>query len=148
MGLFRRFRGDLGRGHTPGLAPSPSRSWLRPGLLVPFDTLLNTSEDTVYPVSGHDSLRFGIRVRPGASRVGVGGRYGEPGDLVVAVGARAVDGAANAAVIKALADSFEVPRSAVAVVSGTTGRTKVIEVRGDPIRLAGILADLLDGAPR
>jgi len=46
--------------------------------------------------------------------------------LVVAVRARAVDGAANAAVVAALADAFGVRRSAVAIVRGQMERATVV----------------------
>ena len=44
-----------------------------------------------------------VRVRPGASRTRVGGRWGDQEVLGVSVGARAVDGAATAAVRAAAA---------------------------------------------
>lgn len=91
------------------------------------------------------SLRFAVRVRPGASRTRVGGRYGPDDLLVVAVTARAVDGAATEAVLAALAGAFEVPRRAVRLVSGATARTKVVEVAGEPEALGGTLARLRDG---
>ena len=75
-------------------------------------------------------MRLTVRVRPGAARTRVGGRYGE-GDgaaLVVAVSARAVDGAATAAVLAAVAQAFEVRTRAVTLVTGATSRTKVLDV--------------------
>jgi hypothetical protein len=41
-----------------------------------------------------------------------------------------VDGAANEALIRFLAASLNVPRSAVELVSGRTGRTKLVAVAG------------------
>lgn len=73
-------------------------------------------------------MRIAIRVRPGASRTEVGGSH--DGALVVRVTARAVDGQANAAVVRALAEAFDVPRRAVSVVGGATARSKVVEVEG------------------
>ena len=78
----------------------------------------------------------------------MGGGYGDPPELVVAVGAQAVDGAANTAVIKALAQVFGVPRSAVELVQGATSGTKIVAVAGDSQALSARLAELLDGAPR
>ena len=89
-------------------------------------------------------MRFAIHVRPGARHEHVGGaRPGRDGPmLVVAVRARAVDGAANAAVVAALADAFGVRRSAVAIVRGHRGRDKLVEVDGgDP----EVLVRLRDG---
>jgi uncharacterized protein (TIGR00251 family) len=52
------------------------------------------------------SFLLEIRVRPNSSRNKVGGAVGDPPRLVVAVQAPAVDGKANQAVIKQLADAF------------------------------------------
>lgn len=71
-------------------------------------------------------MRVAIRVRPGASRTRVGGRYGDA--LVVAVGARAVDGAATQAALTAVADALGVRRRHVTLVAGATSRDKVVEV--------------------
>ena len=87
-------------------------------------------------------MRITIRVRPGASRVAVGGRYGN-GELVVAVTARPVDGAANRAVVAAVAGAFGVARRAVDVVSGDRSRTKIVSVDGDPEVLRVRLEELL-----
>src|SRR5690349_10264314 len=89
-----------------------------------------------------DALRFPVRVRPGASRTAVGGRYGADA-LVVAVSARAVDGAANRAVVEALTSALGAPRGAVEIVSGHTSRSKIVAVEGDPALLTSRLAELL-----
>ncbi|MCZ2815679.1 DUF167 domain-containing protein [Modestobacter sp. VKM Ac-2984] len=73
-------------------------------------------------------MRVAIRVRPGASRTGVGGEH--DGALVVRVSARAVDGKATAAALAAVAAAFGVRRSAVTLVSGATARSKVVDVDG------------------
>ena len=74
------------------------------------------------------AVRFGVRVQPRSSRRGIEGLYGDA--LKVRVQAAPVDGAANDAVIAVLAEVLGVARSAVRVVSGTTARSKVIEVEG------------------
>ena len=91
------------------------------------------------PVS---TYRVTVRAKPGASRTRVGGRYGQD-TLVVAVTARAVDGAATAAVLAALADAFGVPRSGVRLVSGASARTKIVEFDIEAAAGAARLADLL-----
>jgi uncharacterized protein YggU (UPF0235/DUF167 family) len=77
-------------------------------------------------------LRFASHVRPGARNEHVGGtrpgRHG--GALVVAVRARAVGGAADAAVVAALAGAFAVRCAAVTTVDGHRGRAEVVEVDG------------------
>lgn len=72
-------------------------------------------------------MRVTIRVKPGSSRTKVGGRYGDDA-LIVAVNAPAVDGRANEAVIEALAQALDCRRSDITIVSGHTGRTKVVEI--------------------
>ncbi|AEA23664.1 UPF0235 protein yggU [Pseudonocardia dioxanivorans CB1190] len=87
---------------------------------------------------GVTTLRLTIRVRPGASRTSVGGAYADA--LVVRVNERAVDGAATAAALRAVAGAFGVPRGAVRLVSGATSRTKILDVEGgDPERLRELL---------
>jgi len=76
-------------------------------------------------------VRVAIRVRPGASRTRVGGRYGDR--LVVAVTARAVEGAATAAALAALSAALGVRPRFVELVSGATSRDKVVEVADDAV---------------
>ena len=95
-------------------------------------------------------MRVSVRVKPGASRTKVGGRYGEAsaGDqagpvLVVFVAQRAVDGAATDGVLKAVAKAFGLRRGDVELVRGATSRTKVLELRGQEQDLAARLVELL-----
>jgi uncharacterized protein (TIGR00251 family) len=73
-------------------------------------------------------LRIPVRVKPGSSRTLVGGRYGAGDELVVAVNAPPVDGAANDSVVKAVAKALGVRPRAVRIASGQTARSKVIAV--------------------
>lgn len=72
-------------------------------------------------------MRATIRVKPGSSRNLAGGRYGDD-QLVVAVQAPAVDGRANKAVAKVLADALGIRQREVVIISGETARTKVVEL--------------------
>lgn len=92
------------------------------------------------PPEDHGAMRVVVRVHPGSSRARVGGAH--DGALVVRVHQRAVDGKATEAVLRAVADAFGLPRRAVVLVSGGTGRTKVVEVEGGS---AEVLMRLLDG---
>ena len=94
-------------------------------------------------------VRVRIRVKPGASRISVGGSYGSPEDgvLLVAVPARAVDGRATDAALAAVAAAFGVRRRQVWLVSGATSRNKLIEIDGDQAELAARLAALRTSAP-
>ena len=91
-------------------------------------------------------MRIHVRVKPGASRTAVGGRYGDA--LVVTVTARAVDGKATEAALRAVADAFGVPRRDVALVAGATSRDKIIELAGPPGELGSRLNVLLGAEPR
>ncbi len=84
-------------------------------------------------------MRVTVRVRPGSRRPGVGGEH--DGALVVRVSARAVDGAATAAALAAVADAFGVRSGAVTLVAGAASRTKIVDVDGgDPAVLGRLLA--------
>lgn len=90
-------------------------------------------------------MRILLRVKPGASRTAVGGRYDGPGGpaLVVAVAARAVEGQATKAVLQAVATAFGVRRSAVTLVRGSTSRDKLVDVEGDETEIQSSLDRLL-----
>lgn len=97
-------------------------------------------------------MRVAVRVRPGASRTRVGGSYGDDARLVVAVGARAVDGKATEATLDAVADALGVRPRAVTLVSGATSRDKLLDVDPaaagvDDAELAARLRSLLDASP-
>ena len=68
-----------------------------------------------------------IKVKPGSKRPGVS-RDGER--LVVAVAARAIDGAANEGALSALAEALGVAPSRLAIARGHRGRLKTIVVSG------------------
>jgi len=73
-------------------------------------------------------MRLRIRVKPGAREEKVSR---EPdGSLLVSVKARAQEGKANEAVVKAVAKFLRLPKSSVHIVSGLSSRTKTLEVPG------------------
>ena len=90
-------------------------------------------------------MRILVRVKPGASRTAVGGRYDGPAGvaLVVAVAARAVEGQATKAVLQAVAEALGVKRSAVTLVRGATSRDKLLEVAGREAEIGPKLKQLL-----
>lgn len=92
-------------------------------------------------------VTLAVRVKPGASRVRVGGRHdGSHGPaLVVAVTARAVDGAATEAALRAVADALDIRRSALDLLTGRTSRDKVFVVDPAPPELATKVEALRDG---
>lgn len=66
--------------------------------------------------------------------------------LRVRVSAVPDKGKANAAVVALLAKALGVPKSAVSVVSGETGRMKTLAIVGDGAALA-LAVNALDSAP-
>ena len=80
-------------------------------------------------------MNLEIRVRPNASRNKVGGTAGDPPRLVVAVQAPAVDGKANAAVVKELAKAFDLRPRDFTMVFGELSRDKRLLVEGDSKQL-------------
>ena len=76
----------------------------------------------------------------------MGGRYGGTDALIVAVTARAVDGKATEAALRAIAGAFGVRRAAVTLVAGATSRDKVVHIDGEAAELAGRREALLGAA--
>ena len=72
--------------------------------------------------------RITVRVHPRAKRTRVAGKLGDEYKLDLV--APPVDGKANQACIRFLADLAGVPASHVRIVLGLTNRTKVIEIEG------------------
>ena len=85
-----------------------------------------------------------IAAKPRSSREGVGPVQGDR--LVVAVNAPPVEGKANDAVVRVLARTFGVPRSAVTIVRGETGRKKTVRLAG--VTAAAVAAIVVGAAPR
>lgn len=69
-----------------------------------------------------------VRIQPRASKNGIARM--EDGSLKIRLTAPPVDGAANDALVKYLAGLFSVPRSAVEILSGHTGRQKIVRISG------------------
>jgi len=69
-----------------------------------------------------------IHVQPRASKTEVVGWYGDA--IKIRVAAPPVDGAANEALVRFLAQLLGIPRAGVTVVGGATGRRKRVEIVG------------------
>src|SRR4051812_41558923 len=93
-------------------------------------------------------LSVAVRVRPGAGRTSVGGRYEGPHGpaLIVAVNAPAVEGRATEAVRRALAGALGVRPRDVTLLLGATSRDKVFTVAAAPEGIRERVAELRDGA--
>ena len=129
--------------HCPRVARGCVRDYSSPSspCLNPLRVAI-VGRGTLAPVPA--PLRIAVRVRPGASRTRVGGVHGEGPEapLVVAVSARAVDGAATAAVLGAVAKALGLRPRQVVLVRGATNRDKILEILDPPEDLADRLGHL------
>ena len=75
-----------------------------------------------------DGVRILVQVRPRASRSEVAGLHGDR--LRIRLAAPPVEGAANEALVRFLADCLQVPRRSVTILSGLTSRSKTILASG------------------
>jgi uncharacterized protein (TIGR00251 family) len=84
-------------------------------------------------------FRFAVRLTPKGGRDSVegwaAGADGKP-YLKARVSAPPEDGKANEALVRLLAKALDVGKTKVRIVSGMSSRVKMIEVKGDPSRLA------------
>jgi uncharacterized protein (TIGR00251 family) len=69
-----------------------------------------------------------LHVQPGARRTEISGLHGER--LKIRLAARAVEGAANEALVRFLADLFQVRNQDVKIESGVASRQKRVSVLG------------------
>ena len=86
------------------------------------------------------SLVVSLHIQPGAKKTEIAGLHGEA--LKIRLAAPPVDGKANAALVAFLAKTCGVPRSAVALVSGETSRSKRVRLQGvDAATLKALAGD-------
>ncbi len=95
-----------------------------------------------------DGVELAVRLTPRGGRSAIDG-IAEAGGrpvLRVRVAAPPVDGAANEALLKTLADSLGLPRSAIRIVAGAKGRIKTLRLTGEdlPARLAALAGQGFD----
>lgn len=74
------------------------------------------------------AVRFEVHAKPRAKRSRIVGA--REGALEVAIGAPPVDGAANAELVRFLADALGVPKRSVEIVRGEGSQKKLIAVQG------------------
>jgi uncharacterized protein (TIGR00251 family) len=74
------------------------------------------------------TTRLKLRVSPGARRPGIAGRYGDAWKVRVAEPPE--DGRANEAVLRLLAETLDVPRARLELVSGHSSRDKIVVLDG------------------
>jgi len=73
-----------------------------------------------------------LRAQPGAKKTAFTGIYGEgpTAQLKLAVQAPPIEGRANEAITRFLADHFQIPRASVEILSGELNRSKVFLLKG------------------
>jgi uncharacterized protein len=79
-----------------------------------------------------------VHVVPRARTTDVAGRHGDA--LKIRLAAPPVDGAANEELVRFLAERLAVPRSAVTIAAGHTGRRKTVKIAG--VETADVLRTL------
>ena len=86
-----------------------------------------------------DTTRLRVRVSPGAGRTALIGRHGDAWKVRVTEAPER--GRANEAVLRLLAETLALPRTALTLVSGHGGRDKIVELAGmEPAQVARRLA--------
>ncbi len=77
-------------------------------------------------------VTLAVHAQPGAKKTAIVGVYGEgaAGKLKIAVQAPPIEGRANETLIAFLARTFDLPKSAIELVSGESSRSKVFLLRG------------------
>ena len=73
-------------------------------------------------------VRLTLHVQPRASRTELAGLHGDA--IKVRLAAPPVDGAANAELVRFLAERLNVPRGSVTIAAGHTGRRKTVRIDG------------------
>ena len=92
-----------------------------------------------YRVAPDGRITLTLHIQPGAKKTECAGLHGEA--LKIRLAAPPVDGKANEALLRFVAERLKLPKSAVILKSGQTSRHKVVEVSGAaPEAVAALLA--------
>jgi len=81
-----------------------------------------------YRLAGDGRITLTLHIQPGAKKTEFAGLHGDA--LKIRLAAPPVDGKANEALIKFMAEQLGLARSAVTLKSGQTSRRKVLELAG------------------
>ena len=92
-----------------------------------------------YRVAADGRITLTLHIQPGAKNTEFAGLHGDA--LKIRLAAPPVDGKANEALVKFVAETLGLPKSAVTLKSGQTSRRKVVEIGGsDTGRVEALLA--------
>lgn len=81
-----------------------------------------------YRVAGDGRITLTLHIQPGARKTEFAGLHGDA--LKIRLVAPPVDGKANEALLKFIADTLGMAKTAVSLKSGSTSRRKVLELKG------------------
>ena len=91
-----------------------------------------------FRVASDGRITLTLHIQPGAKITGIAGLHGDA--LKIRLAAPPVDGKANDALIRFIADTLKLPKAAVNLKSGQTSRRKVLEVSGANAQTVAALA--------
>jgi uncharacterized protein len=91
-----------------------------------------------YRVAAHGRITLTLHIQPGAKKTEFAGLHGDA--LKIRLAAPPVDGKANDALVKFVAETLGLPKSAVTLKSGQTSRRKVLELVGAAASAVEVLA--------
>jgi len=86
-----------------------------------------------------DIVTLTLHIQPGAKRTEVAGLHGEA--LKIRLAAPPIEGRANEALLKFIAESFDVPLRQVELKQGGQSRHKVLAVTGSRVSPESLLQD-------
>ena len=89
---------------------------------------------------GLNTLTLTLHIQPNARRSEISGVHGEA--LKIKIAAVAVDGQANAKLLKFLAEIFDVPVRQVSLLQGEHSRHKVVEIQGSSLDPASLIREV------
>jgi uncharacterized protein (TIGR00251 family) len=90
-----------------------------------------------------NGVRVFVQITPNAKKSEIIGVLDDA--LKIKLQAQPIEGKANEALVRFLADLLEVPKSSVAITHGHTGRRKTIEITAGGLTVEGVVAKL--GSP-
>ena len=126
---FSRTRDRFRRSENASLVPESDRGG---------EARRDGARVSVYRWIGSD-LEIAVHAQPGARQTEPRGMHGD--SIKIRIAARAVDEAANEALLGFLAEALQVPRRRCVLISGNTSRQKRVRIESpDPARAEQMLA--------
>ena len=92
-----------------------------------------------FRIADNGGITLTLHIQPGAKKTEFAGLHGDA--LKIRLAAPPVDGKANEALLKFVADTLKLPKSAVNLKSGQSSRRKVLEVQGASAEAVARLID-------